>query len=647
MAYPTGTGAESHDSRRLAIIIVAITVVVLVLRFWPAFTIIDGIELQTLDRRLAHRGPQPPDPRIVIVHVDESSILEVGRWPWPRREFARLIRLLDGAGAEAIVFDIFFADPDRAPGGDRSDRDLVTATEEVGSVYHAAFGHAPRPDSGDGAAGLAERAWDAARVLEPTGLNAVAELFEVGEVTPPLPGLVRAARDVGFVNVVDSGDGIYRHTFPLVTHGEHLYPSLSVAVAADLLEVEPEQVVVRPGESIDLGGRRRIPIDRMGRMLIDFAGGSGTYPYVTAHDVLAMGENSSARARFEDTIVFVAVTAPGLYDLRASPFDAVYYGVETQANAVANILAGRFLRHAPGESTALIVVVLAAVIYLGMSRLRPTRAVIFAAFMLLAYNWIVLQLFQRGLVVEMVAPNLVLILGTGAGLALRLVGEESESARARKALSRFVPAAVIDRVVAEHPEELLRGHRREVTVLFADIRNFTASSEALSPEQTVELLNRFFHLVHEIIWELDGTLDKYLGDGLMAFWNSPLDQPDHAQRAVQAAIDIQRRISYNQAEWEYLGMPELEAGIGISTGQAVVGYVGTGERMQYTAIGAHVNLAARLETMTKEFDCPILISAATREQIGATVEARSLGPVEVRGFSEPVEVYEVTELKDG
>jgi len=194
---------------------------------------------------------------------------------------------------------------------------------------------------------------------------------------------------------------------------------------------------------------------------------------------------------------------------------------------------------------------------------------------------------------------------------------------------------------------LLRGQRRQVTVLFADIRNFTAKSEALSPEQTVELLNRFFYLVHETIWEMEGTLDKYMGDGLMAFWNAPLDQPDHALLAVQAAVHMQRRIQYNQAEWEFLGMPKLAAGIGIATGEAVVGYVGSGERMQYTAIGAHVNLAARLEALTKDVGSPILVSESTWERVGHLVEGRSLGPIEVRGFSEPVQVYEVTDLRSG
>jgi len=648
MAHTMSSNTEVR--RRLTLVIGAIVLAVLVLRFWPSLTLLDRIELRTMDWRFAQRGPHEPDPHIVIVHVDEGSIAEIGRWPWPRARFADIIRSLASSGAKCIVFDIFFADPDTSPGGAESDRELVRATAEAGIVYHAAFGHAADTQGDERSAGdLAAQSWSDARVLEATGVNAVAGIFELGDATPPLPGLVRAAAGVGFVNVVDSGDGVYRHTFPVVLHEGRLYPSLSLAAGAAMLGVEPGEVVVRPGRAVDLGGRRRIPIDRMGRTLIDFAGGAGTYRYLSVRDLLAIVESEpdAAREQLEDKIVFIAVSAPGLYDLRAGPFDTVYNGVETQANALANILEGRFLRQAPGESCVIIVIVVGIAMLLALSRLRPTWAIALAAGVLLAFNWLCVALFGRGLVVDMVAPDLVMIGSVIAALALRLLGAESEHERVRGALSRFVPAAVMDRVVEEDSDALLRGRRRVVTVMFADIRNFTIKSEQMPPEQTVELLNRFFYLVHETIWEFEGTLDKYLGDGLMAFWNSPADQPDHALLAVQTAVHMQRRIEHNQAEWEFHGMPELAAGIGISTGEVVVGYVGTGERMQYTAIGAHVNLAARLEAMTKEVGARTLISQSTYEQVAHAIEARPLGPVEVRGFSEPVEVYEVLELKGG
>ncbi|MGC9317637.1 MAG: CHASE2 domain-containing protein [Armatimonadota bacterium] len=648
------SGSEVALRRRLAWLMAVVVAAVLVLRFSPALTVLDHLELRTIDWRFLHRGPRAPDPRIVILQVDEQSIREVDRWPWRRSRFAEVIRRLHEAGARAIAFDIFFAEAEAGGGVSSqasqraSDRELVRATRQAGMVYHAAFGHALGEEpTGRTAEALADQSWSSARVVESSGLDAAAELFEVGEVTSPLPDLIDAAAGVGFVNVVDSGDGVYRHVLPVVRRNGMLFPSLPVAVAASVLEVRPEQVVVRPGAAVDLGGRRRIPIDSMGRMLVDFAGGTGTFPYVSAAELLG-GEPAEARARFEDRIVLVAVTAPGLYDLRASPFDSVYNGVETQANALANILEGRFLRQAPGESCLLIVLLLAAVLYVGLSRLRPRWAVALVLALGVGYNWLALALFSgSGLVIEVATPNAVLLGCTLAALVVRLLGEESEQERVREALSRFVPEAIMERAVDEDPTMLLRGQRRVVTVLFADLRSFTAKSEEMPPEETVELLNRFFALVQETIFEFEGTLDKYMGDGLMAFWNAPVSQPDHAVAAVRTAVHLQRRIEYNQAEWEFYGMPELAAGIGISTGEAVVGYVGTRERMQYTAIGAHVNLAARLEAMTKELGARTLISSSTYQLVAEAVEVRPLGPVQVRGFSEPVEVYEVLDLLSG
>ncbi|MFW5867479.1 MAG: CHASE2 domain-containing protein, partial [Armatimonadota bacterium] len=328
------SGIHPPQRRRLALVIALVVAIVLLLRFWPAFTLLDGLELQTLDWRFTQRGPRPPHPDIVIVTVDQSSIAEIGRWPWPRRIFADVIRTVSGAGASAIVFDIFFADPDDSAGGAASDAELIDATREAGIVYHAAFGRAAQQQGDDGSdtpdSALASQSWEAADVIAPGGLNAAASLFGVREVTAPLPGLIDAACGVGFVNVVDSGDGVYRHTFAVLEHEDRLYPSLSVAAAAGLLGAEPEDVIVAPGEHVELNDQRRIPLDRMGRTLVNFAGGAETYPFIPVREVLTMGERAPelARERFKDTIVLVAVTAPGLYDLRASPFDAVYYGVE-------------------------------------------------------------------------------------------------------------------------------------------------------------------------------------------------------------------------------------------------------------------------------------------------------------------------------
>lgn len=633
---------------RLTLITAAAVVLTLLVRFWPSITLLDRMELRTLDWRFAHRGVRAPHPDIVIVHVNEESIRQIGRWPWPRRRFAQLIDAFTAAGARAIVFDIFFADPDTSPGGPQSDAELVAATRRSGIVFHAAFGHGPEERPNEALVReLAQRGWPQARIAAGAGTNALAGLYELVNVTPPLPGLIAAAAGIGFVNVVDSGDGVFRHTFPVALLGGTPFPSLALAVSAHLLEVSPDQVVIAPGSCVRLGTVRTIPIDRTGRMLIDFAGGDHTFPYISVAEVLqTMGDPAAMRDRFGHKIVLIAVSAPGLYDLRANPFSTVYNGVETQANIIANVLDGRFLRPMKGEHSALAIILAGVVVLIGLRRLQPAAAVAYALGLLVAYNWLCVHAFTAwGLVLDMAAPNMVLLLSILGVLAGRLLRERSELERVRGVLGRFVPATIVDRVVGAEPEALLTGQRRVVSVMFVDLRGFTARSEKMPPEQAVELLNRFFLFAEEVIYEFEGTLDKYLGDGLMAFFNAPVDQPDHALRAVRTAVVLQRRLRLNAAEWEFLGAPDLAAGVGISTGEAVVGYIGTGDRMQYTAIGADVNLAARLEALNKELGTSILISQSTYELVASAVVAEPKGPVTVRGFSEPVRVYEVKDLR--
>lgn len=638
-------GGRQMRGSRLTLVTVAVVALALVARFWPGMTMLDRMELRTVDWRFAQRGERSPNPDIVIVNVDDGSIREIGRWPWPRREFAEVIEALDNAGARTIGFDIFFADPDKSPGGPESDQALVDATRNAGMVFHAAFGLGPDAQSSELDDSLAATlGWPDARIV---GGDAAASLYEVGNVVPPLPEIVDAAAGIGYVNVVDSGDGVFRHTFPIALYDETPFPSLALAMCASLLDVSPDEVTVTPGQYVKLGSARTIPIDRGGRMMIDFAGGDRTYPYVSVADLREMmASPAEMKRRFADKIALVAVSAPGLYDLRACPFSTVYNGVETQANIVANILDDHFMRQIKGEWAALIIALAGVIVLVILGRMSPMGAIAGAVILLGGYNYLCVKAFSDwGLVLDMIAPNLVMIATMIGLLVLRLAREQSDLERVRDTLARFVPASIAERVVDAEPEALLRGQRRVVTVLFADLRGFTSKSENMQPEEVVELLNRFFLFTQEVIFEFEGTLDKYIGDGLMAFFNAPVEQHDHALRAVQMAVHMQRRIKLNAAEWEFLGMPDLAAGIGISTGEAVVGYVGTGERMQYTAIGSTVNLAARLEGINKDFGTDILISQNTYELVAEHVIADPIGPIQVRGFAEKVEVYSVKDLE--
>lgn len=622
--------------------VVAWAVIVLLLFFLPGNTLMDRFELRTLDWRFHRRGELEPSNRLLIVAVDDLSIREIGRWPWSRQTVAELVNRLQAAGAERIIFDIFFVDEDKSPGGAAADQSLVQATKTADIVYHSGYVHEVNSSHGNDT----HREYEAVALPptayhSPTGWRTVATLIEPPAIALPLPELVRAARGVGVANVLDSGDGLYRHLVPLIRVKENIIPSIALLVSADLLGVTREEIQIHPGSHIQLGQKRRIPIDSEGRMLINFMGGSDTYPYLSAAEVMRNKAGTSNK-NLQGKTVLIGVTAPGIYDLRASPYDTIFNGVETEANALDNILTDRFLYQVHPFATGVGILIISLVLAWLLPRVSTVSMCIFALAGVVGYPWICVYLFSNyNLVLHLVAPVMMSAGTLVIMLALRLGVEERRRHQAQSVLRHFVPPQLVNRLVEDEAVMTLRGERREISVFFADIRHFTSSAEELAPEDTVSFLNRYFELMNEVIWENEGTLDKYIGDEIMVFFNAPLIQDDHVHRAVMTAIEMQQRIAANVAEWEYLGMPDLHAGIGIATGPAVVGYVGSGERMQYTVIGRTVNLASRLQAHTKVIGCRILIDHATYLQVQDIVDAEDIGLVNLPGIQEPVRVWKV------
>ncbi len=605
--------------------------------FLPISILLQRFELKTVDYRFRKRGARPPSTDVVIVTVDEATTRRLGCWPCSRQVSADLINVLHEAGAKAIGFDIFFTDPNAAdPEGDRA---LAEATRRAGNVVHALYEHRREDKTLTSAelAALDRHAW------RPT-IHGGGTLPTFEGLSPPLVPIAEASAGLGFANLPVSPDGVFRTALFLAGCEGRVYPSLALALAAEVLGVDSSEVRVEGGQFIDLGGKRRIPINRHGYTVINFAGPGNTFPFVSLADVVLDGPNRPARLReqFAGKIVLVGATAPGLYDLRPNPFSPVFFGVEDQANGLANILDNRFLHEVRGSGDALVVVLLALLIGLVAPRLSPLAGAVAGAAILAGYDYAAVWLFaHRSIIVGMVSQNLAVGLAYVAALVYRLATGERERARLRASFGRYVPPQVVEALLATSGTAGLGGERRPVTVLFTDIRDFTPMSEHLQPEDVVALLNRYFTLMHEVIWKFEGTLDKYMGDAIMAVWNAPSDQPDHAQRAVQAALEMQRQVRLHQDEWAFQGVPELRVGMGLHTGEAVAGNVGSDLRMQYTVIGDDVNLAWRLQELTKTYDVPILASAATYEACRGLVEGEQVDTVQVRGRSAPVAIYAI------
>jgi adenylate cyclase len=626
--------------RHVRTLVACWTGLLLVLYFWPGQTILDRMELYTIDWRFRVRGPQMPDPRIAIVAVDDHSINTLGRWPWPRSIIARGIAKLDQLGAERIIFDIFFTETANA----EDDRQLVDATREFGRVYHAGFANEPEP--GQEPLPLSKetlaKAWDMVKIEPARGLAAAGSIYQPRGLVMPLPELTKAAQTVGFMNVLDSGDGVFRNIPPLSEYEGHIFPALVLAAACDMTGVAPEDVHVTPGHEIRLGDKAVIPLDSIGRMMVDFIGGTGSYPSFSMAGVLEAQPDSPIGQRLNGKTVFVAVTASGFRDLRPSPFDTIYSGVETQANALDAILNNKQLRRVSPLFTAVVVICFAVLFALVLVYAGTAPLCVAAMTIAVGYVWSGILLFRHShLIIDLLLPCLAILGFFVSLLILRLLGEERRRRRAQQALSWFVPPTVADRLVTDEAINTMSGERRDITVLFADLRGFTSASEGVPPEATVELLNRYFDFMHEVIWDHEGTLDKYIGDEIMAFFNAPMLQADHAKRAVRTALAMQRRIHERRDEWRFLGMPDLAAGIGISTGHAVIGYVGSQSRMQYTAIGHHVNIASRLQGLSKELGQAILISESTYAELGDDFEVQAQGAYRIRGVGSEIEVYSV------
>lgn len=598
-----------------------------------------SIELKTLDARqraFAVSGDARSD--VTLVVVDEESVQQLqdilGRWPWPRDAYGLLLDYLKAGGAKAVAFDIIFAEPDR----DRPDADraFAEAIARSGNVYLAAVFHrqpvgprTARPPAGSAlAAGIPERP------LEFEGL------------TLPRPEFLVGAKGIGGISVEPDEDGILRRVPTTLRYEGQSYPTLALAVALAAGGVTPAGI----GPRAIGNGKAEVPLDGAGRILLTWRGGVGTYPYIPAWRLLRSygqilrGEAPEiAPETLRDKIVFVGATASGAFELRSTPFSRVFPGVEINAAALDTLTAADPIRRAPAAARWGLTLLCAGLAGM-LAGLFPTLVGIPAAFLGTGalYAGAVAVAFGRWHVwLDVVGP-----LGAlGTGLIAVLLHHYLTEGRARRRLKQmfgqYVSEVVLEELLADPGKLALGGTRREVTVLFSDIRGFTATSEKLDPATLMTALNGYLTRMAEIILRNGGTLDKYIGDGIMAFFGAPVAQADHPRRAVRTALEMLAAVAELQAAWQaQTGVP-LKIGVGIHTGDVVIGNVGSEQKKEYTIIGDTVNLASRLESLNKEHQTRILASEVTRARVeDGGIGWREIGSVRIRGREQEVKLYE-------
>jgi len=645
-----------------AILGVAAALIVLAAQPW-----LDTVELKTYDWRLARTArPETAAKNIALVAIDEYSLRNLqknaGRWPWPRAVHSMLIDYLAKAPAKLIAYDVDFADADTRRGfdfgadtwsGAESDKALVDSVKAAGNVLL-----------------LADATYEA-ESGESTGLPdpgfhlATTDALERKVIFPPFGTLASAASGLGHNLFVIDADGPLRHTVPFVRTGSIALPSLGLAAALRAMHVRPDEVSM---DGHQLRVRDRVmPLESRtvqtadaavtySWSLINFRGPAlladeqtRTYPMYSFYDleysleqILAGQKPNIDPSVFRDKIVFVGVTATGLYDVFETPFaHGKMPGIQVHAAVADDMLSGRFLW--PSTARVRVASVFAAALLLGVTAtLLPawwaTAAALAAAG---AFLWFATRLFAGGYWLNVSQPILAGAVALFAGVGYQYFVEGREKRVVKRLFGQYVSRDVYHRLVEDPALARLGGERREMTVLFSDIRGFTTVSEASEPEAIVHLLNEYLTAMVAIVFRHQGTVDKFVGDAVMALFGAPLDDAQHADHACAAALEMLDELAALNARWAEQGRPRIDIGIGINTGPMIAGNIGSDQIMSYTVIGDAVNLGARLESLNKDYGTRIIISDATRARLTGRFDVRPLGDVVVKGKRQAVAAYEL------
>ncbi len=650
------------------------------------------------------RGPRPPSGEVVIVAIDERSVEAEGLWPWSRARMARLVDRLAEGGVRAVAFDVIWSEEDelgrrmaRVASLVRSAREGARdpeAARRFDEVWAAAAGPSPEAavdvDPTERLADAIERARNVTvgfmflsgsdspsatapgRIeklrffrtepphvvrggkLAPAG-DGVVLLGRFAGVVPPVDALVSVADSGGFVTVLPDRDGTIRRYRTVASAGGTPFPALGVALLARVAGKDGTPAPVVPvgaeGAPETLQqvriGDLALDVDDLGRVGLNYYGPYRTFPTWSATDVLNGRIGPDA---LRGKIAIVGTTAAGTWDQRVTPFDDIAPGVITHATFVENALRGELLERSGAVFLAELALMLALSFGLASGFSRVSSRAAAPALVLAAAAWgtvAVVALSRANVVLALGMPLAQMLTMFVAATTYRFFSEEREKRRARETFSRFLAPAIVDEVLAQEGAVRLGGEKRVLTVLFSDVRGFTTISEKLDPHVLLELLNEYLTPMTDIIVSgHQGTLDKYIGDAIMAFWGAPREQPDHAVRACRAALAMIDRLADLRAKWKAEGLPDVDVGVGVNTGPMSVGFVGSQDRFyNYTVLGDAVNLASRLEGANKEYGTRVILGPATYEMAKDAVVARALDLVRVKGKREPVQIHELLALR--
>ncbi len=590
------------NSTFLSILLATTSILVVLFFYYSQNAFLEAFESKTYDLRFRDmRGAIPLEPSIGIVTIDDKSIAELGRYPWNRVQYARLLDKLKAAQVKAVLFDAFF--PEREDKA--NDQAFASATKRSGNVVLAA-------------------------------------LFEYGKdgkvkgVTRSLPEIEGAAAGVGNINFLPDGDGVNRRSPLLIELDGKLTPSLGMMAA--MLALGEKEYATGSYEVV-LGGRH-IPVDENYAMWVNFTGPPAGYPRYSFVDIL---NGRIPAEQLKGKILFIGATAPGIYDMRVTPFDGNTPGVEVHATVADNIISGRFIRQGGLEALLdmVFIVLMGVLAYVMTTRLRLYGAIPATALLLAAYIWFAYYMFNDGHWINIIYPTLSAIMALLVGGSFRYLVLERSAREMRSMFSSYLSPKLVARLEKDPEAAKIGGDNKEVTVLFTDIKSFTTFSESHPPQEVVSRLNEYLGAMVQVIEKHDGTIDKFIGDGIMAYWGAPLPQPDHAILAMRCITSMAERMHELRGKWESEGVEPFSIRGGIQSGEVVAGNVGfAGKKMEYTVIGDTVNQAARLEGTAKYYGITYLVGENAYKLTAANFRYRELDKIRVVGKHLPVTIYE-------
>jgi len=670
------------------------------------FSFINRLELNALDLRFRLRPDRfkHPDPRIIIVDIDQRSQEILGRWPFSRTHFAQMLDALREDGAKVAAFDITFDKPDETAAPIRELRETVIEREKQGGKTDARviadLDRLSKEYDGDE---------QFARAIERFGNVVLGNFFLYSEYDLkgvddktldryaniladfPLPQLRSAnqqtgTRDLrhmiqgfgdpyglmpkgtqanieilsdalrkghgttGFFNVEPDADGVVRHSLLVLPYGRSknlddwdLFGSLDMQAVRLFQGVPDQQMQLDFSETgvtaLEFGPSLIVHPDAVGRMMINYEGDVATYPYVSIADVV---RHKFPPGTFTGKIVLVGASATGIGDLRSTPFGGINYpGVEIHANVIDNILNRVVLLRGANQVIVDVLLIFLFGVPLGLwLGLAQPRSMLFGLLLLVPFGFGVWYAFLHGWWLNFIVPSGTLVANVGFVAMYRALVEEKEKRRVRGAFQQYLSPEVIRRLL-ENPD-LVKPRRTNITVMFSDVRGFTSISEKLDAQELAALLNEYLTDMTQIVFRHNGTLDKYIGDAVMAFWGAPFEEPDHPTQSCHAALEMIVRLKEMQKKWKAEGRPVLDIGVGLSTGVASVGNMGSTLRYGYTALGDTVNLSSRIEGLNREYGTHILLSDATYMAVeDPFLIFRELDLIRVKGKLKPVTLYEL------